>query len=268
MGRNRSWCFTINNWTDSDYIAVCSLMKKAKYGIVGKEKGSLLQTPHLQGYIHLENALSFDCVRKFLSRAHLEKANGNDNENFVYCSKEGDYREWGEKSEGQGKRNDIKEVADLIKSGDTSLTDIMFDYPDVYVKYSRSLEKMFAAVQKPRSQPPQVHWRYGLAGTGKTRFVVDKYGTENIYIKDGTMWWDGYNSQQVILIDDFDNSIPYRTLLRILDRYAYQGQVKGGYVHINSPEIYITCEFPPEHFWAGNTLEQVNRRLTSVLEIK
>lgn len=267
MSRHRAFCFTINNWTKSDEFAVDLVMKKAKYGICGKEIGEK-GTPHLQGYIHLENPLSFSVMKKYLSRAHIIVANGDDRENFEYCSKGNDYKEWGEQSAGQGKRNDLKEIADLIKSGDITITDLMFDYPDMYVKYSRSFEKMFAAVQKPRTNPPEVYWRWGLAGTGKTRYVIDTYKQENVYIKDGTMWWDGYNSQEVILIDDFDNQIPYRTLLRILDRYAYQGQIKGGYVHINSPKIFITCEYPPEHYWSGNQLEQVVRRLTSVLEIK
>jgi len=268
MGRHRAWCFTINNPVKSDEFAVDQLMKKAKYGIVGKEKGDVLEHPHLQGYIHLENALSFEKVKTFLSRAHIEVAGGTDEQNFVYCSKQGDFKEWGQKSDGQGRRNDIREVANLIKSGDITPTDIMFDYPDLYLKYSRSFEKMFSAVQPHRKEPPQVFWLYGLAGTGKTRHVIDKFGDENVYIKDGTSWWDGYSQQEVILIDDFDNGIPYRTLLRILDRYRFQGQVKGGYVNINSPYIYITCEHPPSRYWLGNELDQVTRRLTSVLEIK
>lgn len=268
MGRHRSWCFTINNPTKADDMLVASFMKKAKYGIVGVEKGDILGQPHLQCYIHLENALSFEKIKFFLPRAHIEIAGGTDEENFVYCSKQGDYKEWGEKSEGQGKRNDIKEIANLIKSGDITLMDIMFDYPDMYLKYSRSFEKMFNAVQPHRVKAPEVHWRWGLTGTGKTYYVIDKHGADNVYIKDGTIWWDGYNQQEAILFDDFDNSIPFRTLLRILHEYREQGQVKGGYVNINSPYIYITCEFPPEHYWSGNTLAQVIRRLTSVLEIK
>jgi len=268
MGRHRAWCFTINNPTKSDEMSVACLMKKAKYGIIGVEKGDVLQHLHLQGYVHLENALSFEKIKFYLPRAHIEVAGGTDEDNFIYCSKQGDYKEWGEKSEGQGKRNDIKEIANLIKLGDITLMDIMFDYPDMYLKYSRSFEKMFNAVQPHRDSPPQVFWLYGLAGTGKTRSVVDKFSAENVYIKDNTSWWDGYNQQEVILIDDFDNNIPYRTLLRILDRYRYQGQVKGGYVNINSPFIYITCEHHPSYYWSGNELDQITRRLTSVLEIK
>lgn len=272
MSRHRAYCFTINNYTSSDRFAVEMLMKKAKYGICGDEIGEDKKTPHLQCYIHLENDLSFTAIKKFIPRANIRAANGSDLQNFQYCSKDGKYKEWGEKSEGQGKRNDIKEIADLIRSHQITIEDIMFDYPDMYLKYSRSFEKMFNAVQPHRETKPEVYWRWGLAGTGKTKWVIQKHGPSHVYIKDGSNWWDGYHQQDVILIDDFapptrDNG-DFRQFLRLLDRNRFQGQVKGGFVNINSPYIFITCEFPPEHFWADNMLAQVLRRITSVEEIK
>nr|WPR18720.1 MAG: replication polyprotein [Owegonang virus 19] len=267
MGRHRAWCFTINNPVEADLFGIQHFMRKAKYGIYGKEVGEK-GTPHYQGYIHLENALSLEKCKHFLPRAHFSVAMGTDEQNYEYCSKDGDFVEIGTKSVGQGSRTDIKDVANLIKSGEITMMDLMFDYPELYVKYSRSFEKMFSAVQPHRENPPQVFWLWGLAGVGKSRYVIDKHTAEKVYMKDGTSWWDGYIQQEAILIDDFDNNIPYRTLLRILDRYRYQGQVKGGYVNINSPFIYITSEYPPSHYWVGNEYEQVRRRITSVSEIK
>ena len=280
MSRFHNWCFTINNWTQSDLFAVNMLMKqKANYGCYSEEVGEEEGTPHLQGYIHLGNALSLLVMKKSLCRAHFIVANGDAKENRIYCGaedyikdgktklKNSTFKEYGVLPQGQGKRTDIKEITDAIRNHELTMEDIMFNYPDMYLKYSRSFEKMFTAVQQPRQSAPNVYWRWGLAGVGKTRYVVDTYGQENIYIKDNSIWWDGYNIQETILIDDFDNSIPFRTLLRILDRYAYQGQVKGGYVHINSSNIYITCEFPPSHYWSDNYLAQILRRLTSVQEI-
>ena len=265
MSRNRSWCFTINNFTESDRFAVHLLFKKANYGICGEEIG-VNGTPHFQGYINLSTPLSLTVMKKSLPRAHLIIAQGTDKENKEYCSKDNtNIYEVGECRVGQGSRTDIKELALKIKSKELTLEDCMFEYPELYVRYSRSLEKMFNAIMEPRSEPPNVYWLYGLAGTGKTRKCIDSHPSH--YIKDGTPWWDGYNQQDAIIIDDFDNNIPYRTLLRILDRYVYQGQVKGSYVQINSPNIYITCEHPPQYFWQGNELDQVTRRLTSVQEI-
>lgn len=263
--RFRSWCFTVNNYTLGDIHNCQYLLKDAVFGLFGEEVGEN-GTPHLQGYVSLQHPVSMNTLRKIVPRAHWTVALGTDIQNKEYCSKGKNIYMIGAPKVGQGTRTDLKEIADLIKNKEVTLEDLMFEYPDIYLRYSRSLEKMFNAVMKPRDCPPQVHWRWGKAGTGKTRYCIDKHPSH--YIKDGTPWWDNYNQQEAIIIDDFDNNIPYRTLLRILDRYVYQGQVKGSYVQVNSPYIYITCEHPPKVFWEGNELAQIERRLTSVQEIK
>jgi len=264
MTRHKAWVIVINNWTDSDLFGIKQLFNKVVYGICGKEVGEK-GTPHLQAYAHLKDALDLNTMKKYLPRAKLINADGNDFQNRTYCSKDGDFFEVGTPSE-QGKRNDISELAQKIKNNELSLEDIMFDYPVLYMKYSRSIEKMLNAVLVPRTTAPAVFWRWGLAGTGKSRYCIEKH--PNHYIKDNTLWWDGYKQDEAVIIDDFDNKIPFRVLLRMLDRYKYPCQIKGGYTQLNSPFIYITCEYPPEHFWSGNELEQITRRLTSVEEIK
>jgi len=274
--RHHGWGFVINNWTKADQIGANYLLKTAKYGIFSEEVGET-GTPHLQGYVRLKDALSLEKMKFYLPRAHFKVCDKGDEANQRYCiggivKPDGTWKplsnnvvEVGKLSK-QGARNDIKKIAQMIKNGEITLDELMFDYPLEYVKYSRSFEKMFNAIAPARSVPPIVHWRWGLSGTGKTRYCVEKHLDH--YIKDGTPWWDNYKNQEAIIIDDFDNQIPFRTLLRMIDRYSFQGQIKGGYVQINSPFIYITSEFPPEYYWSENELAQVKRRLTSVVEVK
>ena len=276
MSRFRAWCFTINNPTSQDEFAVRSLGIKPDIFLVYAPEIGESGTPHIQGYYRPKSPLSLANLKKTLSRAHLTVSNGTDQDNLSYIAgpyeKDGKVKPVnplaiviGEPKAGQGSRNDIKDVANLIKTGEISMTDLMFEYPELYLKYSRGLEKMFQATLKARNTLPEVNWRWGLAGVGKSRYCVDKHPSH--YIKDNTIWWDMYEQQEAVIIDDFDNNIPFRVLLRILDRYAYPCQIKGGYTQLNSPFIYITAEHPPEHFWSGNELAQVARRLTSVLEI-
>jgi predicted nucleic acid-binding Zn ribbon protein len=263
--KHRSYVFTINNFTNTDWFGVKQLVPKSHYLVCGEEIAPTTGTPHLQGYVRLVDAISFSKMATLLPRASIQVAKGTDFQNQEYCSKEcTNVLESGTPSQ-QGERNDIKNLAKAIKAEKLTIDEVMFDYADLYIKYSRSLEKMCAAVAEPRTDKPTVVWIWGLAGTGKTRYVNKKH--KDLYGKDNTMWWDGYKQQEAIIIDDFDNTIPYRTLLRILDRYTYQGQIKGGYTQINSPFIYITCEFPPEHYWSENELKQVTRRLTSVINL-
>jgi hypothetical protein len=119
--------------------------------------------------------------------------------------------------------------------------------------------------------PPTIYWFHGQAGSGKTR-EARQYCIDNdlsFYFKDNTQWWDGYRQQDAVIIDDFDHtSWNYRELLRVLDRYEHQVQIKGGYIPLNSRVIIITCEFHPSRLWNGNTLFQVTRCLQRINEIK
>lgn len=226
----------------------------------GREKGQK-GTPHLQGMILFENPRAFENVRKkvFLERAHVEVTHSM-SALMKYNKKEGDWEEYGIKPE-QGRRFDIEEMVDKVKEG-ASNRELWIHNATLMTQYHRSFERCRYDMLENRTEEPKVFWFCGGTGTGKTRTAYENHNT--CYIKDGTMWWDGYVQQDAIIIDDFDGKWPYRDLLRLLDRYPYSGQVKGGYVKINSNFIYITCEYPPDHFWCDTELAQVKRRLTAI----
>jgi len=256
----RNICFTINNPTEEDVHwceqVVCS------YICYGRERGES-GTPHIQGYIEFEVPKRFTTLKRECPRGHFEKRMGTASQASTYCQKDGDYVERGNISQ-QGKRSDLDGVvADVVER--LPMKEIAEAHPAVYVKYHRGLERLQWRLAGDRVEPPRVVWLWGPAGCGKTREAVN---CESVYIKDGSPWWDGYEFQHRIVIDDFDKrSWVWRDLLRVLDRYPYQGQVKGGYIKITSPEIYITCEFAPASLWDGNDRAQILRRIAEVRDL-
>jgi len=86
----------------------------------------------------------------------------------------------------------------------------------------------------------------------------------------GNLWFDGYNQEQCILLDDYDGYMPYRFLLQLLDRYPMLLPVKGSYIHINSPIIAITAEYPPTMFYIAEhaDIQQLLRRITQIRHIE
>lgn len=265
----KRFTLTLNNYTEEEENALYEYCEeKAQYAIIGREVGEK-GTPHLQGFINLRGRARFSAIKKICPRIHLEQAKGTDAENKKYCSKEDpEPYELGEPQHA-GKRNDLAAACDMLKQGKT-ITEVANECPEQYVRYTRGLSEFAEAIQKPRDveDPPTVIWVYGKSGVGKTRLPYDQHPHEQIYIKDGTQWWNGYTHQSCILVDDFDGHWPFRDFLRFLDRYPYRGQTKGGYVQINSPIIYITCEFPPEHFWSFNELAQVKRRINHLVHLE
>lgn len=86
----KQWCFTINNPLLSDTIdpALCV------YLVLGKEVGAL-GTPHLQGYAWFHKKQSLRQLKGLNARAHWELAKGTPYQNKVYCTKDGDFQEFG-----------------------------------------------------------------------------------------------------------------------------------------------------------------------------
>lgn len=253
----RGYMLTINNPTEMDKAELET--DDHIYLIYQKEKGEQ-GTEHLQAFIYYKNPRIFP--KKKYPRAHIEEAK-NIKAAIAYCQKE-DTRIEGPWEQGdmpeQGRRKDLEEVArDFLN---TDIETFAENEPAAIVRYHKGLKELKnISVYKHRTEPPKVFWFWGETGCGKTRTAVENH-PESHYIKDGTQWWDGYEQQEAIIIDDFDGKWPFRDLLRLLDRYQYQGQIKGGYVKINSPYIYITSEFPPDMSYDGTQLEQIERRIT------
>lgn len=263
--RSRAWAFTLNNYTPEE---VHSLIENSgdSYLVFGFEVGKQ-GTYHLQGYIHHINARTFSSMSKLLPRAHLEVARSSPDTNIKYCTKDGDYHEFGLRPKGQGTRTDLDDIKDMLDSN-MSIHEVAQTHFSQVIRYNKGFQFYLNGNQKDRSDKPTVYFVHGPTGTGKTRFAFQI--SDSVYIKDGTQWWDGYKQQSVILIDDFDGKWPFRDLLRILDRYPYQGQVKGGYVKINSPIIIITCDRTLERLYDGSCTElelaQLRRRITHFIE--
>jgi len=261
MLQKRTWCFTLNNYTEDDCKNILE-WTDTKYIIFGKEIAPETGTPHLQGYVVFNSGIRLTTLKNKHAKMHWEAAKGNAAQNYKYCSKGGLFTEKGEIPR-PGTRTDIAEAITLLR--EHGIIQVAREMPEMIVRYGRGLERLTYLSHEDRREQPMVIWLWGETGSGKTKEATE---CKSFYMKDETCWWDGYTGQQRIIIDDFDGKWPYRDFLRLLDRYPYQGQIKGGFVKINSPEIYITSEFPPEHYWPReNELKQVLRRIRYVTKV-
>lgn len=278
--RNRAWCFTINNWVEDDWKrceALCvdrAGSEACRYMVMCAEVGDEKDTPHIQGYVEFKNGRLAGALKKYFGgRAHLEPRRGTSKQAADYCKKT-----WGDDPEPrhfefglsshQGRRTDLDMLGEAVIDGATDY-EITDDAPGMFVRYHKGIQALRLArmIDRDPDVPPTVIWRWGMAGAGKTRYIGREH--KSTFVKDSHLWWDGYLQQEAIIIDDFNPlKWDFRDLLRLLDRYPYRGQIKGAYVPINSPFIYITCEFHPRHFWTGNEYAQVWRRLTKIVEVQ
>lgn len=285
--KTRGYIFTIW-WNENEeyYNYTKKLLDSANYSIIGKETCPTTGRKHLQCYAYWENQKTYgsliNSANKLLRENGCEYkllvANGSAKQNQAYCSKEQNYTEFGELPT-QGQRSDITTFRDAILSGATE-EDLIMEFPSMMAQYDRfyrRVKTMMAEKESKKMIPPEITVIIGDAGAGKTRLVYEKHDIDDIYRiitgdgSDGSLWWDGYNGQDVILIDDFNNDIKLGYMLQLLDRYPMRLQVKGGTTYRCATKIYITTNLEL-HQWYPNCQsrhsEAIRRRIHNVINLK
>ena len=138
---------------------------------------------------------------------------------------------------------------------------------DVYVRYYRTLKTIAAdhQVPLPIERTCKVFW--GPTGTGKSRTAWEQAGPSAYTKCPRTKWWDGYRDQESVIIDEFRGAIDISHLLRWLDRYPVNVEIKGGTVALNAKYFWITSNIHPLRWYEGldlETYQALERRLEIV----
>lgn len=264
MSRLRNFCFTINNYIT--FHAMEELKKISKFLIYGKEVGES-GTPHLQGYCELLKRTRFNKIKAIIPTAHIEPRKGTSTQARDYCAKDGEFTEYGVLSK-PGKRNDIEEVYFLAKDGASDI-EIGEAHPRTYAKYYKAVDRIrfnYARTDN-KFEKIEVLVIIGPSGSGKTKAA---YATDpDLYrLSQGDqIWWDGYQAQETVLIDDFYGWIKYGNLLQLLDGYKYQLPIKGGFTWKRWKRVIITSNESPEKWYTKGLTPALDRRISEIRQV-
>lgn len=225
-----SWCFTIALGYETDVLNGTAStwepfsvdeMEEAdvrfiKYSLeVGD--GSDADIPdglyHYQGYICFNSKQRMRHVKKSglgCNWAHLEIMRGSIKENDAYVEKDpilGPF-EWGLKPT-QGKRSDLIHCKHMLERGEGELA-LYKHHFGTMARYRNGVMRYAQLLQEQEDKPPRrkvsVYVTYGEPGTSKT-FTAYEYDP-NLYSKNlETKWWDKYDGQKTLLLDDFVGQI-------------------------------------------------------------
>lgn len=264
MSRFRRFALTWNNYTEDTLDTVVNTGHS--YIIVGEEIGAS-GTPHYQIYVEYAQAKTFSAVIKaFKKKAHIEVAKADASKNRDYCKKQKVIFEEGT-PKAQGSRNDLKIIKGCIQTGKGIKT--MLESEDI-TSYQglRCAELLMKYVEPTRKTAPKVYWRYGDAGTGKSRWAYENY-TE-VFTPINFKWWEGYDGHKVVLIDDLRGDYcKYHEFLKLIDRYPYRVENKGGSRQLLAEVMIITSPYHPRDVWnTREDVEQLLRRIDSIEEIQ
>ena len=252
------------------------------YGICGEEKAPSTGMKHFHVIICCRNQVrsrNGQILEIKGIKPHIEKINNNLKKIIQYVLKEGNAEELNkEQCPFKLELMTKEEKNKLLLTGDLKRAFLDGTIGAVEVIRAYKIRGIFEMQAKPEPfKKKLILWFKGETGEGKTRTAVEiaeKYQLDYWMSNETLKWFDGFNGQQLAIIDDFRKSMlgDWNYLLRLLDGYNLVVQVKGGYNKWNPRIVIITTPATPaECFqWVNKSGEiqdwdrqdQLERRLT------
>lgn len=241
-----------------------------EYLIFGREVGAS-GTRHLQGFVSFKSRRRFAYVRSVLGeQCHVEKAKGTPGDNRTYCSKEGDFEEFGEAPPDAPNSSKLTDelaaaVIEHIRNKRNVEAADCVGAASWLRNSRRYMENAFVGLPPVERSDVRVFWYYGPPGWGKSRRA--HLEAVDPYMKDSrTKWWHSYQLETDVIIDDMDrDGIHINHLLKWFDRYKCNVETKGGQMPLFARNFWITSNYPPEEVFPDarpDTINALRRRMT------
>lgn len=242
-------------------------MELFDYVCVGKETGES-GTPHLQGYVVTKKKIRLTGLSKLLPRAYCAVSRGTPQQASDYCKKDGDFIEYGVLPKSPavlgGDATKAKYELALQKAKEGLLDEIPADMLLKFYNSIKTIAKDYAQ-RPPDADSTTGIWIYGDSGCGKSRYARTAY--PDFYLKGIHKWWDSYQGQESVIIEDVDPShsfIAYH--LKIwADRYSFQGECKGSAIMLRPQHIVVTSQYSIDQVWMDQeTRDALHRRFKCI----
>lgn len=270
VAKSRKWQITINNPLDhnmshEEIKKILNTLPSLIYWCMADEKGVKENTPHTHLYICLKNGIRFTTLQKKFPTAHIENALDTSAHNRDYILKDGKWKDTPKnetsiegtfEESGTLPNNELTFASNqqfygtlyqLISDG---LTDgEILSYNPNYIPHLKQFQLIRNALKEGscsyQCRDLEVHYIYGANRWNKIEEIQNIYGIENVYcISDYENPFDDYSNQEVIVFEEYQNSLPFLTLNHYLQKYPIK--VGNNYNKKTAcyTKVYIVSDIP------------------------
>ena len=212
--------------------------KTVSYFCMADEKGSCYHT-HI--FVCFNSRVRCSTIKRYFPEAHYERVRGSIKQNIEYVQKSGkwesdkkhetqipnSFEEYGDRPrESKGSNQSLTALYEMILD-EMSNAEIIAVNQD-YIMQLDKIDKVRTTIltekyKNVRRTDLTCTYISGATGTGKTSGILNKYGDSNVYrVTDYKHPFDSYRCQDVILFDEFRNSIELANMLNYCDIYPLE----------------------------------------------
>jgi len=268
--QSRNWAFT--DFELLDFKTIYNDYKDIiRYICWGKEKCPKTNKIHYQGWLQLINKKTLGGVKRLLGtkKIHLESCRGSEFDNNKYCKKDGVFKFKG-KFICQGQRTDLEQIKKMIDENEPTIK-IAQNYFSDFIRYHSGFNKyaeLVAKEQTKKFRKVKCTLINGPTNTNKTRRATE-YTNDYYKIQgDQLNWFDGYQGEKTLIIDEYANDVKITRLLALLDGYQLRLPIKGGFTYARWNKVIITSNLRLLHQQADIEHQKaLKRRITKHINL-
>jgi len=221
---SRRWCFTLNNPEgEDDPESWLWGSGSAAYCCFGFEVGDS-DTPHWQGFARFKKMMRLSALKKLSRKCHWEKAKGTESQNRDYCSKDGEFFEFGAAA-NPGARTDLLSIKKKIKDG-VKQRELLDDdeLAASFARYGGYIDRLYDCLAPRPAKRSLVCWYlWGATATGKTHRVYTQYGSACYRILGHPSHpWDSYRGEPAVCFDEFTDGWALQDMDGYLEGYPQE----------------------------------------------
>lgn len=267
--RSTKYLLTINNPLDHgitrESLRNDLLRLSPIYFCISDEIGGETHTPHVHVYVVFENARRWQRIKKTFPPANIKVCVKSHKTCISYVFKEGIYvnsekgttnlrdthEEYGKRpQEHQGQRNDLVFIYQMVYGGATN-KQILDKYPQYFGKMTDidRLRNYLKSIKKRKFRYVEVVYICGPTGTGKTSYVMDRFGGDVYRATDYSHLFDGYDDEPVLILDEFKGNVKLGDMLNYLDGHRHPLPARYNNKTPEYEKVYIISNTPFEQLY-------------------